>query len=181
MNCNEKYLASIKQQFHYYKSLGEKAMDQLEAEQLFISNKDTNSIAIIVQHLYGNMLSRWTDFLTTDGEKEWRNRDNEFEKNISTKKELLKIWEEGWNCLFNAINSLSPAQLMDIIYIRGEELTVVEAINRQLAHYAYHAGQIVFAARQLKQTEWTSLSIPRNRSKEYNLEKFPKKISSKCK
>src|SRR6187402_2125135 len=177
---NNHYLESIKKQFLYYKMLGEKAMEQLEPEQLFISvNEDTNSIAVIVQHLSGNMLSRWTDFLTSDGEKEWRNRDSEFENDLQSKEEVLEIWKKGWDCLENALESLKPEQLSDIIYIRNEGHTVIEAINRQLAHYPYHVGQIVFYAKQLKNTSWESLSIPKNKSNSYNADKFGKEKSIK--
>ena len=125
------YLVSIQKQFLYYKMLGEKAMNQLEPDQLFISiNEDTNSIATIVKHISGNMLSRWTDFLTSDGEKEWRNRDAEFENDLQSKEEVLKVWNKGWNCLENALESLKPEQLSDIIYIRNEGHTVIEAINK---------------------------------------------------
>lgn len=159
----------------YYKTLAEKAIDQLEAEQLFVSvNDDTNAIAIIIKHMAGNMLSRWTDFLTTDGEKEWRKRDEEFEQSFSTKEEMLLAWNKGWDCFFNAINDLKPEDLEKIIYIRNEGQTVVEAINRQLAHYPYHVGQIVFYAKILKSTEWNSLSIPKNNSQSYNADKFAK-------
>lgn len=172
---NSIFLESIKKQFLYYKTLGEKAIEQLEPEQLFLSvNNDTNSIAVIVQHLSGNMLSRWTDFLTTDGEKEWRHRDSEFEEVIVNKDNLMVCWNKGWNCFFNAINSLTPEQLETIIYIRNEGHTVMEAINRQLAHYPYHIGQMVFYAKMLKKGEWDSLSIPKNKSNNYNEEKFAK-------
>lgn len=155
-------------------------MEQLEPEQLFISvNEDTNSIAVIVNHLVGNMLSRWTDFLITDGEKEWRNRDAEFEEILTTKPELLAHWEKGWQCLFDALNGLQPEQLNEIIYIRNEGHTVLEAINRQLAHYPYHIGQIVFYAKMIKKTEWQSLSIPKNNSNNYNADKFSKEKSIK--
>lgn len=175
---NNHYLESIKKQFLYYKTLGEKAIEQLEPEQLFVVlNDDTNSIAVIVNHISGNMLSRWTDFLTSDGEKEWRNRDSEFEENITTKEELLNTWNKGWDCFFNAINSLTPDQLEAIIYIRNEGHTVIEAINRQLAHYPYHIGQIVFYAKMLKKSEWDSLSIPKNKSNDYNSDKFSKEKS----
>ncbi|MES2566716.1 MAG: DUF1572 family protein [Bacteroidota bacterium] len=187
MTVSEDFLRSANRQFLYYKTLGEKAIEQLEPEQLFISlNEDTNSIAVIVKHLHGNMLSRWTDFLTTDGEKETRDRDGEFQENTSTplsvtkdKEELLKIWNEGWDCLFNTLNSLKPENLSNIIYIRNEGHTVLEAINRQLAHYPYHIGQIVFYAKLLKKSEWDSLSIPKNKSKDYNTEKFTKEKSKK--
>jgi hypothetical protein len=175
MKTDESYLESVKKQFLYYKTLGEKAMNQLEEAQLFVSfNEDTNSIATIVKHVSGNMLSRWTDFLTSDGEKEWRNRDSEFENDLKSKEEVLEIWNKGWNCLENALENLKPEQLSDIIYIRNEGHTVIEAINRQLAHYPYHVGQIVFYAKQLKNSEWNSLSIPKNKSGNYNAEKFAK-------
>lgn len=178
METNTIFLESVKRLFLYYKTLAEKAIDQVEEEQLFFTaNEDTNSIAIIVQHLAGNMLSRWTDFLTTDGEKEWRNRDGEFEENYNTKAELMAFWSKGWNCLFSAVNSLEPNQLSEIIYIRKEGHTVMDAINRQLAHYPYHVGQIVFYAKMLKKTEWDSLSIPKNKSNDYNADKFSKEKS----
>ncbi|MES2748024.1 MAG: DUF1572 family protein [Bacteroidota bacterium] len=177
---NNPYLESIKKQFLYYKMLGEKAIEQLEPEQLFVSvNDDTNSIATIVKHLSGNMLSRWTDFLTTDGEKEWRNRDGEFDATITTKAEVMELWNKGWDCFFNAINPLTSEQLTTIIYIRNEGHTVMEAINRQLAHYPYHIGQIVFYAKMLKKETWTSLSIPKNSSNSYNADKFSKEKSIK--
>lgn len=180
MDANSYYLESAKKQFLYYKTLGEKAMAQLNEEQLFISlNEDTNSIAVIVKHLHGNMLSRWTDFLTSDGEKDWRQRDTEFVDTYQSRDELMAKWNEAWNCLFNAINPLLPEQLTEIIYIRNEGHTVLEAINRQLAHYPYHIGQIVFYAKLLKKTEWDSLSIPKNKSGDYNAEKFAREKSIK--
>lgn len=180
MEANSHFLESAKKQFLYYKILGEKAIHQLEDEQLFVAlNEDTNSIATIVKHLHGNMLSRWTDFLTSDGEKDWRKRDDEFVDTYQSKEELLEKWNEAWDCLFNALNPLQPEQLTDIIYIRNEGHTVVEAINRQLAHYPYHIGQIVFYAKLLKKTEWDSLSIPKNKSGDYNAAKFSKEKSIK--
>jgi hypothetical protein len=125
------------------------------------------------------MLSRWTDFLTTDGEKEWRNRDSEFENDLQSKEEVLALWNKGWKCLFTALNGLEPEQLSQIIYIRNEGHTVVEAINRQLAHYPYHVGQIVFYAKQLKNGNWESLSIPKNKSNSYNADKFSQEKSIK--
>ncbi len=167
------YLESAVKQFRYYKMLGEKAMSQLTPAQLLESaNEDTNSIAVIVQHLAGNMLSRWTDFLTTDGEKPWRDRDGEFTQTLATADEVLDLWNRGWQCLFDALAGLTDAHLAQIIYIRNEGHTVMEAINRQLAHYPYHVGQMVFYAKQLKSGPWESLSIPRNRSQEYNAGKF---------
>ncbi len=186
MTTEESFLTSANKQFLYYKMLGEKAMHQLQDEQLFFAaNDDTNSIAIIVKHLYGNMLSRWTDFLTSDGEKEWRNRDNEFINESSTlsakdkKEDLYKKWDDGWQRLFNALNTLTPENLNQIIYIRNEGQTVTEAINRQLCHYSYHVGQIVFYAKMLKTSEWDSLSIPKNKSTDYNAAKFSKDKSVK--
>ncbi len=174
------YIDSVKKQFEYYKMLGEKTFAQLDDEDLFLQyNEDSNSIAIIVHHLWGNMLSRWTDFLHSDGEKDWRNRDAEFENVIKTREELINKWNEGWNCLLNALNSLNKEDLNRIIYIRNQGHTVTEAINRQLAHYPYHIGQIVFLGKMLAKNGWTSLSIPKGNSQSYNSEKFskPKEIA----
>lgn len=166
------YLASTRKQFEYYKMLGEKTFSQLPDYKLFWKyNEDSNSIATIVKHLSGNMLSRWTNFLTSDGEKEWRDRDSEFENDIRTREELLKRWNEGWDCLFNAIDSLKIGDLERIIFIRNQGHAVVEAINRQLAHYPYHIGQIVFLGKMFADN-WISLSIPKGNSKTYNSEKF---------
>lgn len=169
------YLNSILKQFQYYKSLGEKAFDQLSEEQLFWkSDSEANSIAIIVKHMAGNMLSRWTNFLKEDGEKSWRNRDGEFENSFHTKEDVLNVWDQGWKCLFDALNQVNDDNLESIIYIRNHGHTVTEAINRQLSHYSYHVGQIVFIGRMLKKENWVSLSVPKNQSKEYNKEKFAK-------
>ena len=167
------FLETSKKQFEYYKLLGEKTFEQLTEEQLFYSaNEESNSIAIIVKHLYGNMLSRWTDFLTTDGEKETRNRDAEFENDITSKVVLLERWNNGWDCLFTCLNSLNDNDLSKIIYIRNQGCNVMDAILRQLAHYPYHIGQIVFIGKMLSNNEWQSLSIPKNGSTTYNSEKF---------
>ncbi len=169
------YLESIKKQFEYYKTLGEKTFDQIPEDKLFWKpNTESNSIAVIVKHLQGNMLSRWTDFLTTDGEKEWRHRDQEFDDDIHTKTDLLKKWNTGWDCLFNTLNTLTQEDLEHIVYIRNMGHTVTEAINRQLAHYAYHIGQIVFIGILIKNTDWKSLSVPKGESNSYNKEKFAK-------
>lgn len=169
------YLESVIKQFEYYKFLGEKAMDQLPDEKLFWQyNPESNSIAIIVQHLWGNMLSRWTDFLNSDGEKEWRNRDAEFENKISTKEQLLAKWEEGWKRLLDTLKELKEDDLQKIVYIRNQGHTVMEAINRQLAHYPYHVGQIIYIAKMVADSDWKSLSIPRGDSKAYNTKKFVK-------
>lgn len=171
----ESYLESVLKQFQYYKALGDKTFEQLEDEQLFWqANAASNSIAIIVNHIAGNMLSRWTNFLEEDGEKSWRNRDQEFEDVIRTKKELLARWEEGWQCLFAAIEPLTQKDLEREIYIRNMGHTVTEAINRQLAHYPYHIGQIVFIGKLVTGENWKALSIPKGQSKAYNAEKFSK-------
>lgn len=169
------YLESAKKQFEYYKLLGEKTFDQLSDDKLFWQyNPESNSIASIVKHLWGNMLSRWTDFLTSDGEKEWRNRDAEFEPDISSREALLEQWNAGWKCLFDALNGLTEADLHKEIYIRNMGHTVMEAINRQLAHYPYHVGQIVFIGKMASGDSWTSLSIPKGNSNAYNADKFSK-------
>jgi hypothetical protein len=167
------YLSSVRKQFAYYKMLAEKTFDQLTDEQLFWQyNGESNSIATIVKHMWGNMLSRWTDFLTTDGEKEWRNREAEFDNDIKSRDEMLAKWKEGWDCLFAAIDPLTEDDLSKEIYIRNQGHSVMEAINRQLAHYPYHVGQIVFIGKMLLDDKWVSLSIPRGKSKEVNDAKF---------
>jgi hypothetical protein len=172
---NTAYLESTKKQFEYYKMLGDKTISQLPDDKLFWQyNEESNSIAIIVKHLSGNMLSRWTDFLTSDGEKDWRNRDEEFENDIKTKTELIQKWDDGWNCFFNALNSLKEDDLSKTIYIRNQGHTVLEAINRQLAHYPYHIGQMVFIGKMICNEKWVSLSIPKGNSNTYNTEKFSK-------
>lgn len=155
--------------FKTYKDLGEKAMAQLNDEQLhFRFDPESNSIAQIIQHMHGNMLSRWTNFLTEDGEKEWRRRDEEFEEKDLTRNEILAMWDEGWKCLFDALSSLKEEDYQKTIYIRKEPLTVGDAIHRQLAHYPYHVGQIVYIAKALRSSKWSSLSIAKGQSKQYN-------------
>ncbi|WP_256006701.1 DUF1572 family protein [Pedobacter deserti] len=169
----ESYLTSVIKQFEYYKLLGEKAMVQVPDEALFWQyNTESNSIAVIVQHLSGNMRSRFTDFLTSDGEKPWRNRDEEFEVTASTRQEVITLWYSGWKCLFDTLTHITQSELETIIYIRNDGHTVLEAINRQLAHYPYHIGQIIFIAKMVRDAEWESLSIPRNQSGAYNGRKF---------
>jgi hypothetical protein len=173
METAQSYLESAIRQFGYYKQLGEKTFDQLTDEQLFWQyNAESNSVAMIVQHLHGNMLSRFTDFLTSDGEKDWRNRDSEFEVVIKSREELLSKWNEGWECVLSAIKPLTQDDLHKIVRIRGEEHTVEEAINRQLAHYPYHIGQIVFIAKMLANDQWHSLSIPKGKSAAFNDKMF---------
>ncbi len=172
MNTN--YLESVIKQFEYYKMLGDKTFAQIPDDKVFWQyNEDSNSIATIVKHLWGNMLSRWTDFLTTDGEKEWRNRDAEFENDIATKQEMIDKWNEGWKVFLDTLKSLKKEDLEKIIYIRNQGHTVLEAINRQLAHYPYHIGQIVFIGKMCA-GGWASLSIPKGNSQQYNADKFSK-------
>lgn len=153
-----------------YKKLAEKALDQLNDEEFFVTlDEESNSVAVIMKHMAGNMLSRWTDFLTSDGEKPNRNRDMEFViDSDNSKQALLDYWQRGWQCVFAALEPLSGDDLGKKVKIRGEEHTVIQAINRQLMHYANHIGQIVFLAKHFRSTEWKSLSVPRNRSAEFN-------------
>ncbi len=162
-------LASALGEFRRYKKLGEGAMAQVTDEQLQRAlDPESNSMAILVKHLALNMRSRWMDFLTSDGEKPDRNRDAEFEAPPSTRAELMALWESGWNYVFTALDPLTDADLNRTIYIRSEPYSVIEAIHRQIAHYAYHVGQIVFLAKHFKSSEWKSLSIPRGKSAEFN-------------
>jgi hypothetical protein len=163
------FLDDCIKRFEYYKSLGDNTFEQLEETDLFYRpSPDSNSIAIIVQHMYGNMLSRWTSFLTEDGEKEWRNRDAEFEAMQITKQDLLSFWNEGWNVLLNALKELKAEDLTKTIYIRTEPLVVYDAIIRQMAHYPYHVGQIVTLGKMIKDKEFNSLSIPKGESQQFN-------------
>lgn len=165
-------LTGLIRQFEYYKLLGEKALAQIPDKKLsWQYNEACNSVATIVKHLWGNMLSRWTDFLTTDGEKAWRDRDAEFENDIFSRQELLQRWNEGWNVLLGTLNNLTEEDLDKTIYIRHQGHTVREAINRQLAHYPYHIGQIVMLGKMLA-TDWVSLSIPKGASGQFNQDKF---------
>jgi len=167
------YLRSAIKQFEYYKMLGEKAMEQLDDDGLFWQyNEESNSIAIIVNHISGNMQSRFTDFLSSDGEKSWRDRDAEFENKINDRTTLMAYWQKGWQCLFDALQNLNEGDLETIVYIRNDGHTVTEAINRQLAHYPYHIGQIIYIAKMKQNHEWQTLSIARNKSTEYNSRKF---------
>ena len=169
------FLKSSLLQFRYYKELGEKTIEQVPDIKLsFQINNETNSINTIVKHLSGNMISRWTDFLNSDGEKEFRNRDDEFNDTIESKKELMEIWEQGWNVLFDTLEGLSFQDLEKIIYIRNEGHTVIESINRQLCHYSYHVGQIELIGKIICGDKWNSLSIPKGESQSFNLNKFSK-------
>lgn len=164
------YLQNIRKNFEYYKSLGDKSFDQVSPNRInWYFHNDTNSLAIIVKHMAGNLKSRFTDFLTSDGEKEWRHRDQEFVDDIITMDQMMDIWEEGWACLFKALDGLTDDDLAKTVVIRGEEHTVVEALNRQATHHAYHVGQIVFLSKMLAK-EWESLSIPKGKSQAFNAE-----------
>jgi hypothetical protein len=162
------YLEDSLTLFRYYKNLSEKAMAQLTDEQLYaVLDGEMNSIAVIVKHMAGNMRSRWTDFLSSDGEKPDRNRDSEFVDPPLTRQALLALWEEGWKCVFDALEPLSEQDLQRTVTIRGEPHSVMQTINRQIGHYAYHSGQIVFLAKHFKQDGWKSLSVPRGQSDEF--------------
>ena len=167
------YLSSVIKQFEYYKSLGDQTIMRMEEGQIhWRPNQESNNLSVLVKHLSGNMLSRWTNFLTEDGEKEWRDRDDEFVDTIQSKIELETVWEKGWTCLLSTIGSLEEDDLSRIIYIRNGGHTVIEAINRQLCHYAYHVGQMVYLGKLIQNDQWKNLSIQRGNSSAYNAEKF---------
>jgi len=169
MNLGDEFLQSARKRLKYYKDLGDKTFAQLnDAEMHFQPNGESNSIAVNIRHMAGNMLSRWTDFLTTDGEKEWRERDTEFDATAWPKQQLLEYWEKGWKCFTGALESLGPDDLLKTVHIRGEGLLVVDAINRQMAHYPYHVGQIIYTAKIIRDTHWNNLSIPRGNSGTFN-------------
>jgi hypothetical protein len=169
-SLGEHYLADALYTFRYYKTLAERAFAQISDEDFFRTiDEESNSIAVNIKHMAGNMLSRWTDFLTTDGEKPERNRDLEFVMlPETTKADMLAYWEQGWKVTFDAIEPLEPDDLLRTITIRGQDHTVVQAIDRQMAHYAYHVGQIVYLAKHFKASDWQSLSVPKNKSAEFN-------------
>jgi len=169
MNIEIEFLNSVTKRFNEYKALGEKTFDQLKDEEMhYQPNEASNSIAVIIQHLHGNMLSRWVNFLTEDGEKEWRKRDEEFETHQFSKEQLIEKWNEGWKVFLDTLESLKEDDLLKTITIRSQPIVVIDAINRQMAHYSYHIGQIVYIGRWIKCDAWQSLSIPKNRSKEFN-------------
>jgi len=171
----ENYLVDIRKLFAYYKALGEGAMQQVSEKDLFWQyDSNSNSMAIIIKHISGNMLSRWTNFLSSDGEKQWRDRDGEFEFDLGSQKEVMEVWNKGWDCLFDTLDSLHPSDLQKTIYIRNTGHSVSEALNRQLAHYATHIGQIIFLAKMISKEKWQSLSIPKGASKDFNKVKFSK-------
>ena len=163
------YLETVIKRLRYYKLLGDKTFEQLSEQDMHFSpNGASNSIAVIVQHMGGNMLSRWTNFLTEDGEKEWRNRDDEFDIHHYSRQQIIDLWEKGWDCMFNALSSLQEQDLLKTVYIRQEPLLVIDAINRQLAHYPHHIGQIIYAGKIIKDQQWKNLSIEKGKSQEYN-------------
>jgi len=166
---SQQYLDSARSEFAKLKALGDKAFAQLDNGDFhYKPDAESNSIALIIQHISGNMISRWTDFLTTDGEKPNRNRDQEFEEHEQNKEALLRSWEAGWTVFTNTLNSLSGDDMMKEVTIRSEKHTVIQAINRQLTHYGYHIGQIVYLAKHIRSSEWKTLSIAKNKSEEFN-------------
>jgi hypothetical protein len=169
MNFEEGFLKEAIKRFQSYKELGGKTFEQLDDKDFFYQpSSESNSIAIIIQHLYGNMLSRFTNFLTEDGEKPWRNRDAEFESVNLSKEDLLSFWNEGWNCVFSTLHDLHPEDLTKTVYIRTEPMSTYDAILRQLAHYSYHVGQIVYAGKMIKDKAWKTLSIAKRQSNQFN-------------
>jgi len=163
------YLQTAIKRLRYYKLLGEKTFEQLsDADFHYTPNAGSNSIAVIIQHVSGNMLSRWTNFLTEDGEKEWRSRDEEFEVHNYSKQQLIEMWEKGWTCFLDTLSSLTEDDLLKTVYIRRDPLTVIDAINRQLAHYPYHVGQILYIGKIVKGANWQSLSIEKGKSEAFN-------------
>lgn len=175
MNFPEHYLQNILKEFNRYKSLGDRTFGQLKDEEIhWRVNDETNSIAIVVKHMVGNMLSRFTNFLTEDGEKSWRNRDTEFKDPYRSKKELIQAWEKGWQCVFDAVAQIDELNFHTGVHIRMEQHSIVEALNRQLAHYAYHTGQIVTTAKNIRGEHWKSLTIPRGKSEDFNKIMFKK-------
>lgn len=163
------YLDSAIKRLLTYKTLGEKTFAQLEENDFhYAPNPESNSISIIVRHLHGNMISRWTNFLTEDGEKPDRDRDTEFTPPPLKKEAIIGLWEEGWKCLLDTLRSLTEQDLLKTISIRREPLIVIDAINRQLAHYPHHVGQIVYIGKLIRNDKWQSLSIPRGASGEFN-------------
>lgn len=171
---------SVRTLFKYYRSLGQKTIDQVPDEGLFWQcNGESNSIAILVKHLNGNMLSRWTNFLTEDGEKPWRDRDGEFLPTLTSRKQVQHAYDEGWDCLFAALDQCEGENLTRIVYIRNMGHTIIDAIHRQIGHYAYHIGQIVFIGKCVQNEKWNTLSIARNASVAYNEEKFAKEKATK--
>ncbi|MDA9773975.1 DUF1572 domain-containing protein [Saprospiraceae bacterium] len=182
---DSKYISSVEKQLLYYKQLAESAMNQVSDKELFSSDYSTStsrynsSMGLIVKHICGNMKSRWTNVFEEDGEKEWRDRDDEFTPSINSREELLELWESSWKIFTDLVSSLANEDLYRIVYIRNMGHTLTEAINRQLMHYAYHIGQVVLIAKQYRGDQWKSLSIPLGTSKEYNASKFSQEKTEK--
>lgn len=175
MNFPEDYLQNIIKEFGRYKSLGDRCFEQLNDSDIFWCPGDqSNSIALIVKHMAGNMLSRWTNFLSEDGEKPWRHRDTEFEDPYTSGKEMIAAWEKGWQCVFEALETINDKNFNDKVLIRNEEHSIPEALNRQLGHYAYHTGQIVWIAKIIKGADWQPLTIPKGKSEDFNRSMFGK-------
>ena len=173
MDLQQHYLKSVRFEFERYKYLGDNTFAQLDGQDIhWTYHQEGNSVALIVKHMVGNMLSRWTNFLTEDGEKPWRHREMEFEAPPESKEAMLVLWEKGWNCLFDALASINRDNFGTTVKIRDEDHTVVEAVNRQLAHYANHVGQIVLMGKMIRGSDWLSLSIPKGGSARFNAEKF---------
>ncbi|MGE6601203.1 DUF1572 family protein [Lysinibacillus fusiformis] len=169
MTIAQTYLQVIQKRFNNVKELGDGALAQLEGAELhWAYNEESNSVAVIVKHVSGNMISRWTDFLTTDGEKTTRNRDDEFINSLSTKEAILAVWEESWQVFLDALASIKESDLQGHVTIRGEKLAVIDAIERQMAHYSQHIGQMIYIAKQVKGSEWQTLSIARGQSQAFN-------------
>lgn len=169
MNLSQEYITTVIRRLKYYKDLADKTFEQIsDADFHYQPDAESNSIAVIIQHMAGNMLSRWTNFLTEDGEKEWRQRDDEFAVHDYSRAQLIDLWEKGWDCFIGALESVKEEDLLKTIYIRKEGLTVMDAINRQLAHQPYHVGQIAYLGRMCRGSQWKSLSIPKGQSLQYN-------------
>jgi hypothetical protein len=171
-NIEKEYLTIIIEQFKHFKERAEKGIQQLSEEELhWKPNEESNSIAIIIKHLYGNMHSRWVNFLTTDGEKPYRNRDLEFVVGYESKEYLMQVWEEGWKLLFNTIENLTVEDIHKTVTLRQQPLSVLQAIQTELVHISYHLGQILYIGKQIKDTDWVILSIPKKRSEDFNYKK----------
>ncbi|AIE61744.1 DUF1572 domain-containing protein [Bacillus methanolicus] len=164
MSIGQEYLKVVRERFLEMKNTAEKAMEQLPEEELFYSlNEESNSIAIIVKHMSGNMVSRWTDFFTSDGEKPYRNRDDEFINDMNSREELIACWEKGWGTFLKTFYEITENDLLKTVTIRNEPHSVIQAIERQMYHYSYHVGQIVYIAKQIRSTDWKTLTIPRRK------------------
>ncbi|HBJ01515.1 MAG TPA: hypothetical protein DDY89_13120 [Lysinibacillus sp.] len=169
MTIAQTYLQVVQKRFKNVKELGDGALAQLEGAELhWAYNEESNSIAVIVKHVSGNMISRWTEFLTTDGEKTTRNRDDEFINSLNTKEAILAVWEEGWQVFLGALATITESDLQGYVTIRGEKLAVIDAIERQMAHYSQHIGQIIYIAKQVKGSDWQTLSIAKGQSQAFN-------------